>query len=93
MKSTIFYECNCLSHVLGLTKYDDEEFIYIDKYQTPYNNFTFFQRVKLSIMFILKPEKFDIHGDIILNKEVAKKLGRDLIKLTRDKKSDKIYGK
>lgn len=88
-----FYECECYSHVLGVRKFHDEPQVYLDKYQHPDIELTFIQRVKLSIGYIFKPEKFDIRGDIILSKDNARKLGEDLMKLTSEKPNNMEFGK
>lgn len=82
MKKLKFYECESMSHVLGVLKFDDEPQIYIEKYETPGISLSIFQRIRLAIGYIVNPEKYEIHGDIILSNKTARKLARDLLKMT-----------
>lgn len=71
-EKTIFIPCNCKSEVVGLSKYDDEDEIYLTVYKYSSISFSFFTRIKMAWK-VIKGESIDT-ADVVLSKENFEKI-------------------
>lgn len=71
-EKTIFIPCNCKSEVVGLSKYDDEDEIYLTVYKYSSTSYSFFARIKMAWK-VLKGESIDT-ADVVLSKENFEKI-------------------
>ena len=83
-----YFICECDYEFLRVEKFKDEPQIYFSKYRTDISELSLWERIKLSISFIFKPEKYDIHGGIILSIENAIRLANSLKIMTKEKTNE-----
>lgn len=79
------FKCSCDGHYLRVSKFNGEPYIYLGKYSCNTLTPSFVTRVMLAVKYIFKPEIYDIHDVVLLEEVDAKKLGRDLLKISQPK--------
>lgn len=77
------FDCECYTHMVNVVKNEYDKEIFLNCYELMGQKTSFFQRVKLALGYIFKPEKYDIHGDLILSPENARNMGKFLLELTK----------
>lgn len=75
--------CDCGNHYLRLSKLADEPQVYVDKFVGSPSKSSIWERIKLAFGYVFNPDKYDIHGGVILKTEYARSLGVALLECTR----------
>lgn len=81
------FECECHTHLLRVSKFENEEEIYMDKFVNEGVAVNIWSRLTLAVKYVFNPNKYSLFGDFVFKKSEARKIAQILTILTNELRS------